>query len=137
LESESPKPEAKPASKPRTRFSLIRLIVSYLLHHGVKNSDLTDWNLNVKDVDGTYTLDLAATVIVETKKELSPGERRSKNLIIIFLVSLFLMLGLDIVGMLLPDAGLGRTLVLLGTIPAFIVNLVSASFLIKRHRAAT
>jgi hypothetical protein len=137
LESENPTPAAKPAAKSRTRFSLIRLIVSYFLHHGVKNSDLTDWHLNVKESDGRYTLDVAATVIVETKKELSPGERRSKNLIIIFLVALFLMIGLDLIGMLLPDAGLGRTLVLLGTIPAFIVNLVSASFLIKRHRAGT
>jgi hypothetical protein len=137
LESENPTPTARSPAKSKTRFSATRLIVSYLLNHGIKNSDLTDWHLNVKESDGTYVLDVAATITIETKKELTPGEKRSKNLIILFVISLCLMVGLSTVGMLLPDAGLGRTLVLLGTIPAFVVNLVGARFLIKRHRAGT
>ena len=112
---------------------IIKLIVSYLLHHGIKKSDLTNWHFNVKESDGTYILDVNATITIETKKELSPNEKRSKNLIILFIIALCLMVGLSTIGMILPDAGLGRTLVLLGTIPAFIVNLVSARFLIKRH----
>jgi hypothetical protein len=137
LESENPTPTTRSPAKSKTRFSATRLIVSYLLNHGIKNSDLTDWHLNVKESDGTYVLDVAATITIETKKELTPGEKRSKNLIILFVISLCLMVGLSTVGMLLPDAGLGRTLVLLGTIPAFVVNLVGARFLIKRHRAGT
>jgi hypothetical protein len=134
LESENPAPEVKPPTRSRTRFSATRLIVSYLLNHGIKNSDLTDWRLSVKESDGTYVLDVAATITIATKKELTRGEKRSKNLIILFVISLCAMVSLSTVGMLLPDAGLGRTLVLLGTIPAFVVNLVGARFLIKRQR---
>jgi hypothetical protein len=67
---------------------IMKLIISYLLHHGIKKSDLTDWHFNVKESDGTYILDVVATITIETKKELTPGEKRSKNLIILGLTQL-------------------------------------------------
>jgi hypothetical protein len=41
-----------------------------------------------------YFLDVAAMITIETKEELAPGEKRSKNLIMLFVISLLVMVAL-------------------------------------------
>jgi len=115
-------------------LKLVKLIMNSILNRGVKDSNITDLSLEVKESMGTYTLGIGATIVLETKKVLTPKEKRRKYLIISFLVSLGFMLGLSTIGAWLPDAqaGLGRTLILLSEIPAFAYSLVSTRFLMKK-----
>jgi len=115
-------------------LKLVKLIMNSILNGGVKSSDVSDLSLEVKEKMGTFTIDIGSTLVLESKKVLTPKEKRRKNLIISFIISLIFMVALSTIGAWLPDAqaGLGRTLILLSEIPAFAYNLVSTRFLMKK-----
>ena len=120
--------------------SLVRLIMNYLLNNGIKKSDVTKLAVQVDESKGTYALGVDATITIETKKVLTPRETRRKRLLILFLITLVIMVGLQTIGGFLPDAnaGLGRILILVGEIPAFAFSLVSTKFFMKtRSRRKT
>jgi len=114
---------------------LVKLIMNYILNGGIKNSEVTKLSLDAKPGNGTYALGIDVTISIETKQALTPKESRRKTMVILFLISLVFMIGLSTIGLLLPDAdaGLGRTLVLLSEIPAFIFSIVCTKFLMKTH----
>jgi hypothetical protein len=115
-------------------LKLVKLVMTTILDGGVKDSDVSDLSLDVKEKMGTYTIGIGSTIVLEPKKVLTPKEKRRKNLIIILLISLIFMIGLSTIGAWLPDAqaSLGRTLILLSEIPAFAYSLVSTRFLMKK-----
>jgi heme A synthase len=113
---------------------LLKLIMNYTLNDGVKTSDVTKFSLDVKPSNGMPTLGINAIITIETKQALTPKENRRRIMVILFLVSLVFMLGLSTVGLLLPYAGLGRMLVLLSEIPAFVFSLVCTRFLTRNSR---
>ena len=114
-------------------LKLVKLIMNSILNGGVKGS-VSDLSLEVKEKMGTYTVAIGSTLVLESKKVLTPKEKRRKNLIISFIITLILMVALSTIGAWLPDAqaSLGRTLILLSEIPAFGYNLVSTRFLMKK-----
>ena len=105
-----------------------------ILNDGVKTSDVTRFSFDAKPSNGMRTLGIDATITIETKQTLTPKESRRKVMVILFLISLVFMLGLSTIGLLLPYAGLGRTLVLLSEIPAFVFSLVCTKFLMRSSR---
>jgi hypothetical protein len=114
---------------------LTKLVVSTILNHGVKGSDVRDWHFKVREVDGVYLVDLSTTVAISPKTELTKQERAGKHLMMSFVAAFVMAVVLATVGMLLPDAVLGRELVLISTIPGFVAQLIGARFLIKaRYR---
>ena len=115
-------------------LEVVKLVVNTILNGGVKDSNVSDLSLEVKEKMGTYTLGIGSTIVLESKKVLTPKEKRRKNLIISLIISLIFMIGLSTIGAWLPDAqaGLGRTLILLSEIPAFAYSLVSTRFLMKK-----
>jgi hypothetical protein len=114
-------------------LKLVKLIMNSILNGGVKGSNVSDLSLVVKEKMGTYTV-ARSTLVLESKKVLTPKEKRRKNLIISFIITLILMVALSTIGAWLPDAqaSLRRTLILLSEIPAFGYNLVSTRFLMKK-----
>ncbi|MHB2035706.1 MAG: hypothetical protein ACYCPW_03070 [Nitrososphaerales archaeon] len=106
--------------------------MNYILNDGIKASDVSKLSFDVKPINGTPALGIDAIITIETKQALTPKENRRRILVIFFLISLAFMIGLSTIGLLLPYAGLGRTLVLLSEIPAFVFSLVSTKFLMKR-----
>ena len=115
----------------------VKLIMNSILNDGVKTSDVTRFSFDAKPSNGMRTLGIDATITIETKQTLTPKESRRKVMVILFLISLVFMLGLSTIGLLLPYAGLGRTLVLLSEIPAFVFSLVCTKFLMRRARVVT
>jgi len=111
---------------------LVKLIMNYILNDGVRASNVTKLSFDVKPINGTPTLGIDAIITIETKLVLTPKENRRRILVILFLISLVFMIGLSTIGLLLPYAGLGRTLVLLSEIPAFVFTIVCTKFLMKR-----
>jgi hypothetical protein len=113
--------------------SFVRLVLNYVLNHGIKKSDLTKVFLQLDESKGTYALGVDAVITIETKKVLTPRETRRKRLLILFLISLIFMFGLQTIGGVLPDvdAGLGRILILVSEIPAFVFSLASTRFFVK------
>jgi hypothetical protein len=113
--------------------SLVRLFFSYLLNNGIKKSDLNSIALQVTESKGTYAFGADAVITIETKKVLTPREVRRKRLLIIFIVSFVFMIGLQTIGNILPDAdsNLGRWLILIGEIPAYVFTLASTRFFAK------
>jgi len=111
---------------------LVKLIMNYILNDGIRASDLTKLSFEVKPINGTPILGIDAIITIETKQALTPKENRRRIFVIVFLISLIFMIGLSTIGLLLPYAGLGRTLVLLSEIPAFVFTIVCTKFLIKR-----
>ncbi|MGA2875032.1 MAG: hypothetical protein ABSE82_05750 [Nitrososphaerales archaeon] len=112
----------------------VKLIMNSILNDGVRASDVTKFSFDVKPSAGMRTLGIDAIVTIETKQTLTPKETRRKIMVILFLISLVFMLGLSTIGLLLPDAGLGRTLVLLSEMPAFVFSLVCTKFLMRGSR---
>ncbi len=112
---------------------LTKLVVSTILNHGVKGSEIRDWHFKVREVDGVY-VDVSTTVAISPKTQLTKEERVGKYLILSFVATFLAMVVLDIVGGPLPDTVLGRDLVLIATIPGFIAQLIGARFLIGRIR---
>jgi hypothetical protein len=105
--------------------------MNYFLHRMITNSDISDFSLDVKELDGKYVLAISSGVAVATKGEPIRKETGSRNITIVFLVSLSVTVGLDLIGILLPDPIFGRTLVYLGEFPAILVNIISARYIIK------
>ena len=97
----------------------------------IKNSDISEFSLDITQVQGKYVLAISSAVAVATKGEPIRKETGVRNIAIVFLVSLSLTVALDLIGMLLPDPVFGRTLVYLGEFPAILVNIISARFIIK------
>jgi hypothetical protein len=115
-------------------YKLLKLIMSYVLNRGIKDAKLQNVSVSLNDHMGTYKLGVGVVIAVEPKGVLTPKEIRRKRMIILFLVSLAIMVGLSTLGAWLPDfqAGLGRTLILLSEIPAFAYSLISTRFLMKK-----
>jgi len=113
--------------------SLVRLFFSYLLNNGVKKTDLNAIGLQVTESKGTYALGADAVISIETKKVLTPREIQRKRLLIVFILSFLFMIGLQTLGNILPDsvANLGRWLILIGEIPAYVFTLASTRFFAK------
>ena len=117
--------------KSRLFETLVRWIMNYVLHRGIKNSDIRNLSLEIKEINGKYVLGISSTVVVATKGELVRKETGSRNLVTIFLVSLSLTVVLAVVGMLVPASPLGRTLVYLSEFPAILVNIISTQYIIR------
>jgi len=96
-----------------------------------KKSDIAKLSLDLKEINGRYVLGISSTVAVATKGELIRKETGRRNIVKLFLASLSLAIVLDAVGVLLPNASLGRTLVYLGEFPAILVNIISARYIIR------
>ena len=109
--------------------SIVRGISNYFLHRVIKNSDVTNLSLDLKEINGKYVLGLSSSVAAKREPIRKKSGRR--NIVILFLVSLSLAVSLDLVGMLLPSAILGRTLVYFGFFPAIFVNIISARYIIR------
>jgi hypothetical protein len=110
---------------------LLKMIMNFVLHRGIKNSNVTDLSLDIKEKDGKFILDINSTVVVATKGEQVRKFTGSRNLVIVFLVSLSIWLTLAMIGMLLPDPIFGRTLVYLSEFPAILVNIISTRYIIR------
>lgn len=106
-------------------------MMNYWLHRGIKNSDITKLSFEIKETNGKYILGIRSTVVVATKGELIRKDTGSRNLTVVFLISLSLMIVLALAGMLLPNAGFGRSLVYWSTFPAILVNIISARYIIR------
>ena len=105
--------------------------MNFWLHLEIKNSEVTNFSLELKEKDGKYILGINSTVVVATKGEQVRKFTGSRNLIIVFLISLSIWLTLAVVGILLPDAVFGRTLVYLSEFPAILVNIISTRYIIR------
>ena len=110
--------------------------MNYVLNRGIKGAELDGISATFSNKMGTYKLGAGVVISIETKGVLTPKEIRRKKMIILFLVSLAIMVGLSTIGAWLPDlnAGLGRMLILLSEIPAFAYSLISTRFLMKKAR---
>jgi hypothetical protein len=115
--------------------NLIKLSFRMLLN-GVRRSHVTDMAMQVEENDGVYLLGSGAVLTIETKnqEELTPKQKLRKNLIITFIVSFLFMIILSTIGVLYPDAYVGRILVLLSEFPAFISALASTRIFMKRPK---
>ena len=112
---------------------LVKLFFSYLLNNGVKKTDLSGVALKLTESKGTYALGADAVITIEPKKVLTPRELERKRLLIIFIISFLFMIGLQTLGNIVPDsdANLGRWLILIGEIPAYVFTLASTRFFAK------
>ncbi len=110
---------------------IVKAILNSLLHRIIKNSNVSEFSLDIKEIDGKYVLAIGSSTAVATKGEIVRKETGSRNITIIFLVSLSVTIALDLVGMLLPNVSLGRTLVYLGEFPAILVNIISTRYIIR------
>lgn len=113
---------------------LTKLIVTTILNQGVKGSEVKDWHFKVREVDGIYYVDVASTIAISPKTELTREEKFGRFEVVVFFVSFFAALALGTVGMLIPDAYVGRDLVLFSTAPSFLAQLIGARFLVRSYR---
>ncbi len=107
------------------------MVLNFWLHLIITDSEITNLSLELKETDGKYVLDINSTVLVATKGELVRRYTGSRNLIIVFFISLSIWVALAVVGTLLPDAVFGRTLVYLSEFPAILVNIISTRYIIR------
>jgi hypothetical protein len=110
---------------------IVRAILNYFLHRGIKDSDISKLDLDLKKNNGKYVLKINSTTAVATKGEPIRKDTGSRNTIIVFSISLAITILLDVGGILLPDASLGRSLVFWGEFPAILVNIISARYIIR------
>lgn|GEM_PF-2887985 len=111
--------------------NIVRGISNYFLHRVTINSEVTNLSLDLKEINGKYVLGISSIVALETKGEPIGKRFGRRNIVILFLIALSLTVGLDVVGMSLPEASFGRTLVYLAEFPAILVNIISARFIIR------
>lgn len=109
---------------------IVRSILNFFVHKVSKTSDVSKVTLDLKETSGTYVLGISSTVALLREGPVPVGPR-SRKLLSLFLVALSLLIVLDVVGMLIPDASLGRTLVYLGEFPAILVNIIAARYIIR------
>ncbi len=105
--------------------------MNYFLHKVIPNSDVSEFSLDIKEVDGKYVFCISSGIAVATKGEPIRKDTGSRNTTIVFLASLSVTVALDLTGMLFQDPIFGRTLVYLGEFPAILVNIISARYIIK------
>jgi len=110
---------------------IVRALLNYFLHRGIKESDITQLDMDLKNDNGKYVLKISSTTAVATKGEPIRKNTGSRNIIIVFSISLAITVLLDVSGMLLPDAVTGRTLVFWGEFPAILVNIISGRYIIR------
>jgi hypothetical protein len=110
---------------------IVRAIANYFLHRMIKNSDVSEFSLDIKEIDGKYVVAIGSAVALATKGEVLRKDTGSRNITIVFLVALSATVALNSIGILLPDAIFGRTLVYLGTFPAILVNIIAARYIIR------
>jgi hypothetical protein len=110
---------------------LSKTVMNFWLHLIIKNSEITNLSLELKEANGKYILDVKSTVLVATKGEQVRKYTGSRNLLIVFFVSLAVWVALALVGILLPDPIFGRTLVYLSEFPAILVNIISTRYIIR------
>jgi len=110
--------------------------MNIILNKGTKRSEITSTSGELQQSKGIYIFDVRTTITVETKKILTPQERMRKNLIIAFLASLVLMIGLSTIGSWLPDAQarLGREMMLVSEVPAFASSLFATRIFLKKKK---
>ena len=115
-------------------YRLVKLVMSYILNHGIKDVKVDKVTFDVGEARGTYKLGVGSVITIEPKKILTPKETRRKRIIIFFIVSLLLMIGLSTIGGWLPQeyAGTGRILILVSEIPAFTYSLVSTRLMTRK-----
>lgn len=113
---------------------LSKLIATTILNQGVSASEIKDWHFKVREVDGVYYVDLSTSVAIFPKTQLTRNEKFGRFLIVVFVITALLAFGLGSIGMLLPDAYLGRDLVLFSTAPSFVAQLIGARFLVRAYR---
>ena len=114
----------------------VKLTLSMILNQGIRGSSLSDLAVQVEERDGVLLLGTGAVLTIQAKRDedLTPRERLRKRLIISFLVSIIFMIVLGAVGALVPDANLGRWLILLSEVPAFISALVSTRIFMRKPK---
>jgi hypothetical protein len=101
-----------------------------MLRSGVKNSDITDLSFDLKEKNGTYTLEIKSKTIVADRQII---RRRGRDWArIVLLVSLAIMLIFVITGMLDRDPVGGRSLVYIGLYPGIVVNTLGARYVIRK-----
>jgi len=110
---------------------ILKSISNYVLHLMIKNSDMRDLSLDIKESNGTFVLGINSRVVVGTGSQTVRNEKKSKTLLKVFVIALLLMLAFTIVGMIIPDASLGRSFLAIGEFPAFLVNVIAARYIIK------
>ncbi len=108
--------------------NFIKSILNYFLHRVSKTTDVSNVTLELKKAKGSYVLGITSTVALSGEQI---RKRQSRKVLIIFLVVLSLLIILDVIGILLPNASTGRTLVYFGEYPAFVVNIIAGRFVIK------
>ncbi|HZW55753.1 MAG TPA: hypothetical protein VFF30_05640 [Nitrososphaerales archaeon] len=95
---------------------------------------MTDVSVAVEGSKGVRTLDFGSTITIETKQTLTPAEKRRKNVIILLIITLIFMVAMSTIGILLPQAGIGRVLILLSELPAFGFSLTFTQLLLKKKK---
>jgi hypothetical protein len=117
-------------------LNLIRLSINFLLNQGVQSSKVEDVAVQVEEGDGVYVVGTGTVITIETKRneDLTPQEKWRRNLIMTFLFSLLFMLVLSTIGALVKDANLGRWLILISEIPAFVSSLAATRLFISRPK---
>ncbi len=110
---------------------IAKSIVNYFLHLCIKNFDIKNFTLDVKESDGKYVLGINSTVVVGKTGESVRKETEGRNLMIVFFVTLSLVAVFAIVGILIPNASLGRSFILISVFPAFLANVIGARYIIK------
>jgi hypothetical protein len=113
---------------------LVKLSLNILLNQGIKKTKISDVAVQLDQGEGTYLLGVGATLVIETKKVLTPRERLRKRLITLFLVSFLFMIALSTIGLLIPDAVIGRWLVLISEFPAFVSALASTRLFVRKSK---
>ena len=117
-------------------LNLIRLSINLLLNQGIQSSKIEDVAVQVEEGDGVYVVGTGTVITIETKRneDLTPQEKWRRNLIMTFLFSLLFMLVLSTIGALTDDANLGRWLILISEIPAFVSSLAATRLFINRPK---
>jgi hypothetical protein len=111
---------------------IAKAIVNYVLHLAVKNSDVKDLSLDVKESNGRYILGLNSKVVVGTNGQpVRNKEVGSKNLAWAFVIAVGIMAFFVILGMLVPNASFGRSFLFISAFPAFVVNVLGARYIIR------
>jgi hypothetical protein len=116
--------------------NLIKLSLSVLLNQGIRGSKVTDVAVRVDEGNGVYVVGTGTVVTIETlrNEDLTPLQRRRKNLIFGYLLSLLFMIILSTVGALTGDANLGRWLILISEVPAFVSSLAATRLFMSKPK---
>jgi hypothetical protein len=111
---------------------ITKAIMNFFLHLAIKNSDVEDLSLDIKEMNGAYILGINSKIVVGTNgKTVRKNEAVSKNLAKAFVIAMGAMVLFVILGMSIPDASLGRSFILISAFPAFVVNVIGARYIIK------